>query len=89
MNATNPAPHGRGTPDPAPQDVPVATRTPDPRVRSGTVVAGLVLLLLGTAVTAVGLGVRLDLQAVLIGLLLVAGTALLVGAALSARRGRG
>lgn len=56
--------------------------------RTGTVVGALVLVLLGLGVAAVGLGARLDLQAALIVLLLVTGSAVLVGAVLSARRRR-
>lgn len=64
--------------------VPAEDRGP----RTGTLVGALVLILLGVGVVAVGLGVRLDLQAALIALLVIAGAALLVGALLSARRRR-
>ncbi len=87
-----PTPHDTVTDDAPPRDTPSGARPGDrsraPQVRSGTVVWGLVLVLLGAAVTAIGLGVTLDLQATLIGLLVLAGTALLVGAFLSARRTR-
>ena len=57
-------------------------------LRVGTVVWGLVLALLGVGVTAVGAGAALDLQAALIVLLVAAGTALLVGAFVTAKRAR-
>jgi hypothetical protein len=66
--------------------VPAQPETTGPR--TGTVVGGLVLVLLGLGVAAVGAGATLDLQAALIVLLFVAGAALLVGAALGSRRGR-
>ncbi len=65
-----------------------ATTTPSTHLRVGTVVWGLVLALLGVGVTAVGAGAALDLQAALIVLLVAAGTALLVGAFVTARRAR-
>lgn len=73
---------------PAPSTGTPAGTTPEPRLRVGTVVWGLVLALLGVGVTAVGAGAALDLQAALIVLLVVAGTALLVGAFVTARRAR-
>lgn len=78
------SPAAEATPPPAPRPADDGARPGRPR--TGTMVWGLVLLLIGAAVTAVGVGATLDLQAVLIGLLLVAGAALLVGAILSARR---
>lgn len=48
--------------------------------RAGTVVWGAILTLTGLAVLALGFGVDLDLQAVLIVLLAVAGVGLLVKA---------
>ncbi|UFU05663.1 hypothetical protein [Ruania halotolerans] len=57
-----------------------------PRMRS--VVWGLVLILLGAVVIAVGLGARLDPTAVTIGILAIAGATLLVGALISAAKGR-
>ena len=55
-----------------------------PRMRS--IAWGLVLALLGAVVIAVGLGVRLDLQLVFIGILAVAGLTLLVGSLVSGSR---
>ena len=57
-----------------------------PRMRS--IAWGLVLALLGAVVIAVGLGVRLDLQLVFIGILAVAGLTLLVGSLVSGSRKR-
>lgn len=65
-----------------------ATTTAPAHLRVGTVVWGLVLALLGVGVTAVGAGAALDLQAALIVLLVAAGTALLVGAFVTAKRAR-
>lgn len=56
--------------------------------RTGTLVGALVLILLGAGVVAVGVGARLDLQAALIALLVIAGLGLLVGALLNASRSR-
>lgn len=56
------------------------------RPRIGTIVWGLVIALVGVGVTALGAGASLDLQAALIGLLVIAGTALLVGALVTAHR---
>ncbi|WP_154792993.1 hypothetical protein [Occultella kanbiaonis] len=61
---------------------------PRERTRVGTIVWGLVLVLLGVAVVAIGLGFELDLEVFLIGLLGIAGVGLLVGTAISALRGR-
>ena len=55
-----------------------------PRMRS--VAWGLVLALLGAVVIAVGLGVRLDLELVFIGILAVAGLTLLIGSLVSGSR---
>lgn len=55
-----------------------------PRMRS--VAWGLVLALLGAVVIAVGMGVRLDLELVFIGILAVAGLTLLIGALVSGSR---
>ncbi len=57
-----------------------------PRMRS--IAWGLVLALLGAVVIAVGLGVRLDLELVFIGILAVAGLTLLVGSLVSGTRKR-
>lgn len=78
-------------PAPAASDAPATTAPAAPAahgLRVGTVVWGLVLALLGIGVTAVGAGAALDLQAALIVLLVVAGTALLIGAFVTARRSR-
>ncbi|MBZ2197722.1 hypothetical protein [Occultella gossypii] len=64
------------------------TPAPRERTRVGTIVWGLVLVLLGVAVVAIGLGFELDLEVFLIGLLGIAGVGLLVGTAISALRGR-
>jgi hypothetical protein len=73
------------TPPPRVAAGPVSATAPSgPRV--GTVVWGLVLALVGIGVTAIGAGAALDVQAALIALLVVAGTALLVGAVVTARR---
>lgn len=53
-------------------------RTTGPRV--GTIVWGVILVLLGLGVIGVGLGLSIDLQAALIGLLALAGVGLLVKA---------
>ncbi|MFC4554335.1 hypothetical protein [Georgenia faecalis] len=53
---------------------------PTSRPRGGTVVWGVLLTLTGLAVLAVGLGVALDVQAVLIVLLAVGGVGMLVSA---------
>ncbi len=80
-----PAPAAPVMPDAQPMAVaPDVRRGP----RTSTLVGALVLILLGAGVAAVGLGGRLDLQAALIALLVIAGSALLVGALLSARRSR-
>lgn len=55
-----------------------------PRMRS--IAWGLVLALLGVVVIAVGLGVRLDLELVFIGILAVAGLTLLIGSLVSGSR---
>lgn len=75
----------------SPATTPTSTSTADDgartgRARTGTMVWGLVLLLIGVSVAAVGAGATLDMQAVLIGLLLVSGTGLLVGSIIAARR---
>ncbi len=65
--------------------------TPEPAregTRLRTVVWGLVLILLGAVVIAIGLGARLDPATVFIGILAIAGATLLVGALVSAARGR-
>jgi cytochrome c oxidase subunit IV len=54
--------------------------------RGGTVVWGVILVLTGLAVVAVGTGVEVDLQAALIVVLAVAGVGLLVKALLPGRR---
>ena len=54
--------------------------------RTGTVVSGLILILLGAGIAAIGLGLRLDLQVALIVLLLVGGAGVLLGAFLGYRR---
>ncbi|TDE97597.1 hypothetical protein EXU48_05310 [Occultella glacieicola] len=61
---------------------------PRERARVGTIVWGLVLVLLGVVVVAIGLGFEVDLEVFLIGLLGIAGVGLLVGTAISALRGR-
>lgn len=48
--------------------------------RVGTIVWGVILLLLGLGVLGVGAGLTIDLQAALIGLLALAGVGLLVKA---------
>lgn len=48
--------------------------------RVGTIVWGIILVLLGLGVTGVGLGLTIDLQAALIALLALAGIGLLVKA---------
>lgn len=48
--------------------------------RVGTIVWGVILVLLGLGVAGVGLGLSIDLQAALIGLLALAGVGLLVKA---------
>ncbi len=53
-------------------------RPTGPRV--GTIVWGIILLLRGLGVAGVGLGLTIDLQAALIGLLALAGVGLLVKA---------
>lgn len=71
-------------------DTAVTTAPTDPvpvGARVGTIVWGLVLVLLGLAVVAIGAGFQLDLEATLIGLLLLAGVALLVGAIGTSVRG--
>lgn len=55
-----------------------------PRLRS--IAWGLVLALLGAVVIAVGVGVRLDLELVFIGILAVAGLTLLIGSLVSGSR---
>lgn len=57
------------------------------RVRPGTIVWGLVVALLGIAVTAWGQGLRFDLQLAAIGVLAAAGLAL-VATSLSRSRDR-
>ncbi|WP_324649663.1 hypothetical protein [Georgenia sp. H159] len=54
------------------------THRTGPRV--GTIVWGVILVLLGLGVAGVGLGLTIDLQAALIGLLALAGVGLLVKA---------
>ncbi len=81
IDDVTPRPHdGAGEPV---TGTPVAAAS---HLRVGTVVWGLVLALLGVGVAAVGAGAALDLQAALIVLLVIAGTALLVGAFVTARR---
>ncbi|HLV04600.1 hypothetical protein [uncultured Georgenia sp.] len=48
--------------------------------RVGTIVWGIILVLLGLGVVGVGLGLTIDLQAALIALLVLAGVGLLVKA---------
>ena len=80
--------HGTGPTPPAHQQTRTAPPSEATGPRTGTVVGGLILVLLGLGVAAVGAGATLDLQAALIVLLIVAGAALLVGAALASRRGK-
>lgn len=80
--------HGAGPTPPAHQQARTAASAEATGPRTGTVVGGLILVLLGLGVAAVGAGATLDLQAALIVLLIVAGAALLVGAALGSRRGK-
>lgn len=64
-----------------------ATEPPRSTLRVGTVVWGLVLALIGAGVIAVAAGARFDLELASIGLLALAGVALLAGSiATSARR---
>lgn len=58
------------------------------RLRVGTVVWGLILAMVGIGVAAIGAGAAVDLQAGIIVLLVVAGTALLGGALVAAHRSR-
>jgi hypothetical protein len=90
------------TPDPAPdassttQSIPSQSSTtgaavlpaePDPSVRVGTVVWGLIVLALAVLIVIAQLGiVELNGTYVLIGLMVGAGAALVVGGLLSARR---
>jgi hypothetical protein len=83
----------RSEPTTVPAQQPAAAYSPGSpapreRTRVGTIVWGLVLVLLGVAVVAIGLGFELDLEVFLIGLLGIAGVGLLVGTAISALRGR-
>lgn len=83
---TTPAPTPSSWHDPDTTPAPAAAPARGPR--SATIVGALVLILLGAGVAAVGVGARLDLQVALIVLLVVSGTALLVGAMMSSRRDR-
>jgi hypothetical protein len=76
------SPHGTAEPTSAPEPAPARHGG----LRVGTVVWGLVLALVGIGVTAIGAGASLDVQAAIIVLLVVAGTALLAGAVVTARR---
>lgn len=62
-------------------DYETAPHPTGPRV--GTIVWGVILLLLGLGVIAVGVGITVDLQAALIALLALAGVGLLVKALVS------
>ncbi|HLT85763.1 MAG TPA: hypothetical protein VKZ83_16130 [Phototrophicaceae bacterium] len=63
------------------QDQYTEPRRTGPRV--GTIVWGVILLLLGLGAIGVGAGMTIDLQAALIGLLALAGVGLLVKALVS------
>lgn len=80
------------TPDPAPDAsttsaTPVASPEPESSVRVGTVVWGLIVLALAVLIVVAQLGiVELNGTYVLIGLMVGAGAALVIGGLLSARR---
>lgn len=76
------APAQTWTPEPAP----VAPRARGPR--SGTVIWGLVVVALGTAILAAAAGFRIDFQLAFIALLATAGVALLISSLVSAVRRR-
>lgn len=78
---------------PAPSSPPATTSAPAPvpvpedrGPRSGTVVWGLIVAVVGVGILAVAAGARIDVQLALIVLLAAAGVALLVGSVLTAAR---
>jgi hypothetical protein len=78
---------------PAPPSPPATTSAPAPvpvpedrGPRSGTVVWGLIVAVVGVGILAVAAGARIDVQLALIVLLAAAGVALLVGSVLTAAR---
>lgn len=95
---SQPSPHDTGTTppqtaaaSPLPPSPSPGARAPDGTAgsapRLGTLVWGLVLLMLGIVVVALALvGDQLDIQLALIAVLTVAGVGMLIGALLQARR---
>lgn len=71
------------TPAPAPSPVEREIRT---TLRVGTVVWGLILAIIGAGVIAIAAGARFDLELALIGLLALAGLALVVGSVVTGAR---
>jgi hypothetical protein len=65
-----------------------APAEPDHRVRTSTVVWGLVVIAVGLGLFAVALGVTFDVGLAAIGLVAAAGALLLVGAVITASRSR-
>lgn len=57
---------------------------PPPPVRTGTMVWGILAVVLGLATIAVALGQRLDIEIALIGIFVIAGLGLLLGSAVAA-----
>ncbi|WP_458111631.1 hypothetical protein M1D88_15310 [Arthrobacter sp. R1-13] len=82
----DPAPDASTTPISTPSDT-VSLTEPESSVRVGTVVWGLIVVALAALIVIAQLGiVELNGTYVLIGLMVGAGTALVVGGLLSARR---
>lgn len=65
------------------------TATDGPRVRVGTVVWGLVIAIVGVGVLALASGYEFDIELAFIGLVTLAGVALLVGSLINGARRRG
>lgn len=68
---------------------PATASTPDRGLRVGTVVWGLVVAAVGVGLLALGLGAVFDVELAVIGLVAVAGLALLAGSVAGAVRRRG
>lgn len=73
-------------PAPAPAAAPVPERGISSTLRVGTVVWGLVLAIIGAGVIAIAAGATVDFELAAIGLLALAGVALVVGSVVTATR---
>ncbi|WNB86070.1 hypothetical protein [Cellulomonas sp. ATA003] len=77
-----------GDRDAAPDGAPDGDRGPRPSLRVGTVVWGLVIAIIGAGLIAIASGARFDVELAFIGLLALAGIALVVGSVVTGARRR-